>query len=268
MLDPILLTILTAFAVVALLERTGSGRRFPKLGVAWPLRGLAFLALTIVLSSRVPLLWDEWLSAHQLFDARSLGTWGGAAVGFVVFEGLLYGWHRALHSVPWLWRFHQMHHSAERVDIFGSNFFHPIDVAGFALVTSVALVLVVGVSAEAAGITGLAAVAANFFQHANIRTPRWLGFLVQRPESHSVHHERGLHADNYSDLPGFDMLFGTFRNPDRWQGEAGFWDGASAQLGDLLLGRDVTREDLVSGQALVAAPMQAGRTIARSPTRP
>jgi sterol desaturase/sphingolipid hydroxylase (fatty acid hydroxylase superfamily) len=129
-------------------------------------------------------------------------------------------------------------------------------------------VLVVGVSAEAAGITGLAAVAANFFQHANIRTPRWLGFLVQRPESHSVHHERGLHADNYSDLPVFDMLFGTFRNPDRWQGEAGFWDGASAQLGDLLLGRDVTREDLVSGQALVAAPMQAGRTIARSPTRP
>lgn len=91
MFDPILVTILAAFAMVALLERTGSGRRIPNAGVGWPLRGLAFLALTIVLSSRFPLLWDEWLSAHQLFDARSLGTWGGPAVGFVAFEGLLYG---------------------------------------------------------------------------------------------------------------------------------------------------------------------------------
>lgn len=244
MFDAMTITILTAFAAIVLLERLGSGRRFPRAGLGWPLRGAAFFAMTLVLSSRFPLLWDDWLFAHQLFDARGLGTWGGAALGFAVFEGLLYGWHRALHGVPWLWRFHQMHHSAERVDIFGSNYFHPIDVAGFALVTSVALVLVVGITAEAAMVAGLAAVFANFFQHANVRTPRWLGFLIQRPESHSVHHERGVHAYNYSDLPIFDMLFGTFRNPDRWRGQAGFWNGASAQLGSLLLGRDVTRPGL------------------------
>jgi hypothetical protein len=46
------------------------------------------------------------------------------------------------------------------------------------------------------------------------------------------------------------MLFGTFRNPDRWYGEAGFWNGASGQLGSLLLGRDVTRPD--------AEPVPAG----------
>ncbi len=257
MFDPILLTIVTAFAAIAVLERLGSGRRFPKTGVGWPLRGLAFLTLTVVLSSRFPLLWDEWLYAHQLYDARSLGTWGGGAIGFLVFEGLLYVWHRALHSVPWLWRFHQMHHSAERVDIFGANFFHPVDVAGFALVTSVALVLVVGVSAEAAVVAGLAAVFANFFQHANVRTPRWLGYLIQRPESHSVHHERGLHAYNYSDLPIFDILCGTFRNPDRWQGEAGFWDGASTRLGALLLGRDVTRTRGVETTPATETPARA-----------
>ena len=38
---------------------------------------------------------------------------------------------------------------------------------------------------------------------ANVRTPQWLGYLVQRPESHSVHHQRGVHAYNYSDLPLF-----------------------------------------------------------------
>lgn len=110
--------------------------------------------------------------------------------------------------------------------------------------------------------------AASFFQHANIRTPRWFGFLIQRPESHSVHHERELHAYNYSDLPLFDIRFGTFRNPDRWQGETGFWDGASSELDHLLLGRDVTREEVVRDRALVAAPTRAGRTTAHSPTHP
>ena len=77
------------------------------------------------------------------------------------------------------------------------------------------------------------------FQHANIRTPRWLGYIVQRPESHSVHHGRGVHAYNYTDLPIFDLLFGTFKNPEHHEVEAGFYDGASRRLGQLLLGVDV-----------------------------
>jgi sterol desaturase/sphingolipid hydroxylase (fatty acid hydroxylase superfamily) len=242
MLNAITISILMAFAAIAALEILWPGRSFPAGGLAWRLRGTAMLLSTLFVSSAVPLVWDEWLYAHQLVDARGLGTLGGAAVGFVVYEGLLYGWHLALHRVPLLWRFHQMHHSAERVDIWGSNYFHPVDAAGFALVTSVALVLFVGVTAEAAVVASLAGVATNFFQHTNVRTPRWIGYLIQRPESHSVHHERGVHAFNYSDLPLFDMLFGTFRNPEAWQGEAGFWDGASEQIADMLLARDVTRQ--------------------------
>ena len=80
----------------------------------------------------------------------------------------------------------------------------------------------------------------GMFQHANISTPHWLGYLIQRPESHSVHHERGLHRYNYSDLPVFDMLFGTFRNPADYPEEAGFYDGASARIVDMLLLRDVS----------------------------
>ena len=79
------------------------------------------------------------------------------------------------------------------------------------------------------------------FPHANIRTPRWIGYLVQRPESHSVHHERGLHRHNYCDLPVIDMLFGTFRNPKGYSQENGFYPGASARLVDMLLWRDVSR---------------------------
>ncbi|MCZ7680901.1 MAG: sterol desaturase family protein [Sandaracinaceae bacterium] len=53
-----------------------------------------------------------------------------------------------------------------------------------------------------------------------------------------VHHTRGIHAYNYG-LPLWDAIFGTRRNPERWEAEYGFWDGASSQLGPMLLGRDI-----------------------------
>ena len=81
------------------------------------------------------------------------------------------------------------------------------------------------------------------FQHANLRTPRWLGWFVQRPESHRIHHARGVHARNYADLPLWDWVFGTLDNPrDMPRSPAqGFYDGASARLLDMLLFRDVSR---------------------------
>ncbi len=79
----------------------------------------------------------------------------------------------------------------------------------------------------------------GFFQHWNVRTPRWLGYLVQRPESHCVHHQYGVHAWNYSDLPVRDMLFGTFRNPATWEGRAGFDEDASRRAFAMLVFRDV-----------------------------
>ncbi len=77
----------------------------------------------------------------------------------------------------------------------------------------------------------------SLFQHANLRTPGWLGWIVQRPEGHGLHHERGVHAYNYGDLAIWDVVFGTFRNPRTWSGEAGFYDGASSRLGEMLVGR-------------------------------
>ena len=68
----------------------------------------------------------------------------------------------------------------------------------------------------------------GIFQHCNVRTPRWLGYFVQRPESHTVHHGKGLHYYNFSDLPVFDVLLGTFRNPPGYEMETGFYLGASA----------------------------------------
>jgi len=72
------------------------------------------------------------------------------------------------------------------------------------------------------------------------REARWLGYIIQRPESHSVHHGKGIHRYNYSDLPLWDMLFGTFRNPAEFQPEHGFYKGASARIPEMLVFQDVT----------------------------
>jgi sterol desaturase/sphingolipid hydroxylase (fatty acid hydroxylase superfamily) len=81
------------------------------------------------------------------------------------------------------------------------------------------------------------------FQHTNIRTPQWLGYIVQRPESHSVHHGRGIHHYNYSDLPVFDIIFGTFRNPKEFVSESGFAGASSRQIPEMLLWRDIAATD-------------------------
>jgi sterol desaturase/sphingolipid hydroxylase (fatty acid hydroxylase superfamily) len=78
------------------------------------------------------------------------------------------------------------------------------------------------------------------FQHMSFRTPRWLGYIIQRPESHSVHHGKNVHRYNYSDLPLWDLIFGTFRNPEAFQKEHGFYAGGSERIAEMLVFQDVT----------------------------
>ena len=89
----------------------------------------------------------------------------------------------------------------------------------------------------------------GIFQHTNVSTPRWLGYFVQRPESHTLHHGKGLHKYNYSDLPLFDMAFGTFRNPKGYEMDTGFYDGASARIVDMLLCKDISEEEQGSSES-------------------
>jgi sterol desaturase/sphingolipid hydroxylase (fatty acid hydroxylase superfamily) len=205
------------------------------------------------LASYLPLLWDRHLAAFQLFDLTGLGPLGGLAAGLLVYELGVYWWHRSMHSSTILWRsFHQMHHSAERLDSFGAFWFSPLDMTGWTLLSSLALVLVVGVSAQAATSIILLTTFLAIFQHTNIRTPRWLGYFIQRPESHTIHHGKGMHRNNYADLPVFDMLFGTFKNPHGYEMETGFYPGASDRVGDMLLFKDVSQPNAASRRAAVA----------------
>jgi sterol desaturase/sphingolipid hydroxylase (fatty acid hydroxylase superfamily) len=239
MISPYHYVAFALFTAFALLDLASQARSFPQVRF-WRLKGVASTFLFIGVSTTAPLFWDAWLGEHRLVDATSLPLWIQVVGAILLLELGIYVWHRSMHASPPLWRwFHQMHHSAERLDIYGAFYFSPLDMLGWAMLGSLCLVLGFGISGEAALIVALVSTFLSMFQHANIRTPHWLGYFIARPESHSVHHERGVHRYNFSDLPLWDMVFGTFRNPREWQGEAGFWNGASGKIGPMLIGRDV-----------------------------
>ncbi|MBS7456946.1 sterol desaturase family protein [Coralloluteibacterium stylophorae] len=253
LINPTSLVVISLYGALILWEHLFPARILP-LSRLWRLRGLIAFVVFFFLSSYLPLLWSEHLQAAQLVDLTHLGTWAGAGVGLLVYEAGVYAWHRGMHASDVLWRgLHQMHHSAERLDTWGAFWFSPLDMVGWTALSSLCLTLVVGIAPEAATLVLYATTFMAVFQHANIRTPRWLGYFLQRPESHSVHHQRGVHAYNYSDLPLFDLLFGTFRNPRAHAPEQGFYDGASLRVPGMLAFRDVSQPGTAGAGASAAA---------------
>ncbi len=224
-----------------LLDFVRADRRYRKPRF-WRTRATLVTAAIVVLTGFVALGWSTLLTGIYVFDLGHLAPLPGAAVGVLTYECFHYCYHRLAHRWEWLWRAgHQMHHSAESLDAFGAYFLHPFDAAMFTSWQSLVFFPLLGLAPEAGIIAALFLTFNAMFQHANVSTPRWLGFLIQRPESHVIHHGRGIHRYNYANLPLLDMLFGTFRNPRCVDGQAvGFYDGASSRLGAMLIGRDVS----------------------------
>ena len=231
--------LLVLVAGMFLLERRAPARPFAKVRGWWPralLANAAQLAAVFALGATL----DPWLWQRRPWSLESLGL-VGALLGFVVHAFVYYWWHRARHRSPWLWRWvHQLHHSPSRLELITSFYKHPLEIILNALLSSSVLYLAVGLSAEQAAQAMMLAGLAELFYHWNVRTPFWVGYLLQRPESHCVHHEEGHHHHNYGDLPIFDILFGTFHNPRTFRGRCGLGPGQEQRLWSLLLGRDLS----------------------------
>jgi sterol desaturase/sphingolipid hydroxylase (fatty acid hydroxylase superfamily) len=217
-----LLTPLT-YLVMLGVEALFPARKFPKVKW-WRAVGLFGFVMVSAVGIVTPLLLPlSWLEKHRLFDATKLGVPLGVVVGYMVSSLFAALWHRALHKSNLLWRlFHQIHHAPQRLDLSGSVVFHPLDIFMFTVVPTVGLTLTLGIDPLAAAIVGYVSTFYAFFQHWNVKTPRILGYLIQRPEAHCHHHELEVHASNYSDFPLWDLLLGSFKSPATFDGKVGF----------------------------------------------
>jgi sterol desaturase/sphingolipid hydroxylase (fatty acid hydroxylase superfamily) len=249
---PLLIPI--AYFLALLSEARWPARAFPPRR-GWRWLGVGFLLLIATVGAGVPLALPlDWMAAHRWFDGTRLGVAGGTLVGWLALSFVTYLYHRASHAWSPLWRLgHQLHHSPQRVDISGSVFFHPVEMVVQVLWQLLITVIVLGLDPLAASLVGVIAAMAGIFQHWNVHTPQWLGYLIQRPEAHCLHHERGVHARNYADFPLWDILFGSFQNPLDFAGACGFDAPADRQMGAMLGWRDVNAPVYGSGTRGAAA---------------
>jgi Fatty acid hydroxylase superfamily len=164
------------------------------------------MAVSVLLPLALPASWFE----RSLRPDAELGVVGGTVVGYLSTTLAVDARHRAAHAVPPLWRvFHQMHHAPRRLGAVGALVFHPSEAALYTLLGAGVNVMLLGLDRVAASIVGFLGSFNALFQHANLRTPRALGWPIQRSEAHSIDH--AVHGFIYSDLPQWDMLFGSYR---------------------------------------------------------
>lgn len=242
LLDPVSLSILGMYVVLMLWEAFFPARALPQVAY-WRIKGIISFFIFFFLSTYLPIWYAGWLPASAFFDFTGVNPIVAGLTAVVLYELGMYVYHRMMHTNHWLWRiFHQMHHSAERLDTYGAFYFSPYDMIGFTILGTVCFSIIVAIPPQAITIMLLVTNFFSIFQHANIKTPVWMGYFIQRPESHAVHHAKGVHAYNYSDLPVFDILFGTFRNPRGYVKETGFYQGASSRIKDMLLFREVDKQ--------------------------
>lgn len=240
------LVVLILAILMMILERCFTGRQFQPV-VSWWSRALLFngvQAASVFVSTQT---WDVWLPQLPLLAGKDWPLSVQIVVGYLLITFVYYWWHRARHQIPVLWRYlHQLHHSPVRIEVITSFYKHPLEILINGFLSAFVLYVLLGLSAQAVTITVLITGIAELFYHWNIRTPYWLGFFFQRPESHCVHHRQGYHRNNFSDLPLWDMLFGTFENPRIAPKICGFANELERQVLPMLCGKDVLAGDSTS----------------------
>jgi sterol desaturase/sphingolipid hydroxylase (fatty acid hydroxylase superfamily) len=229
-----LLVVGVGFAMLAV-ERLAPGRRFES-SRGWWLRAVALNGVQAGVAYLSVATWDRWFPGLALMHAGGFGLIADALIGYVTITFVYYWWHRARHEIPPLWRLHQLHHSPSRLEVLTTFYKHPLEILINGVLTSAILYVLLGLDPASASLAVLFAGLAELFYHWNVKTPYWLGYLIQRPESHCIHHQRGRHRNNYSDLPLWDMLFGTFENPRTKTMLCGFGARAEQRLGTMLAG--------------------------------
>jgi sterol desaturase/sphingolipid hydroxylase (fatty acid hydroxylase superfamily) len=147
----------------------------------------------------------------------SLPEPAAAVAGFLLLDWSVYVWHRLNHRVPWLWRFHLVHHTDLDLDVSTAFRFHAGELmlsVGWRTLVIVAL----GPSASLLMVYEVASQAATAFHHSNWRLPprleRGLGLVLVTPSMHGIHHSvvEAQTNSNWSVIvSGWDRLHGTWR---------------------------------------------------------
>lgn len=205
--------------VVEVLDSRANGRDLRRRG-RWA-ANLALIVIGIGVAASLPIsafsmaLWAE-AQGFGLLRLIGAGSVVSCVVSALVLSLWVYVYHRASHEIPFLWRFHQVHHSDDMLDASTAFRTHPIHMAINIGVTS-ALVAAIGMPHVGVLIYFCLVFVIELTHHMSLSFPaswdRILRRVVLTPALHHIHHsDYARETDtNYGvDLVIWDKLFGTY----------------------------------------------------------
>jgi sterol desaturase/sphingolipid hydroxylase (fatty acid hydroxylase superfamily) len=155
-----------------------------------------------------------------LLQKLSLPLWLEILTGSVLLDYTLYGWHVLTHKIPFLWRFHKVHHVDLDLDASTALRFHLGELVLSILFRALQIRLI-GISWATLSVWNTALLMEIMFHHSNLelseRTERWMGKIVTTPCRHGVHHsviESEMDSNWSSGLTLWDWIHGTLHQAD------------------------------------------------------
>lgn len=193
-------------------------RWFRRLLVNFGLATPSYLVLRLLLIPAVVAV-AAWAGHHHLGFVRMLPLqpWTATLIAILILDYTMYWWHWLNHRLPFLWRFHHVHHTDLDLDVTTAFRFHFGEMLLSVLARSVQVVLA-GASPAAALIYEILLEASTQFHHSNLRLPlkleRCLSWFIMTPRAHGIHHSVVARetSSNFSNfLIWWDRLHGTVR---------------------------------------------------------
>jgi len=211
------------FAVLLLLE--GGWPLRPRVEDRWRrlARNLALFGTSAVSVAALNAVFLTALVAHIENAGVGLLPWVGlrqplrTALGVILLDYTLWHWHRWNHLVPFLWRFHAVHHSDRDLDVATGPRFHYGEMTLSVGYRALQVVLI-GADAATVMVWQALLIPSILFHHSNLRLPagldRALAVVIVTPRMHGIHHSnvREENNSNWSSLVTlWDRLHGTLR---------------------------------------------------------
>ena len=235
---PTILIIITT-GIFLIWERVFPGRQLPN-SKGWYIRSIAINLIQLGITLVTGKLWLSVLSGGSLINLTHIGSpILQGFVGWFIGTFVFYWWHRLRHANGFWVTFHQIHHSASRIEILTSFYKHPLEIFINSFITALILFPILGCSLLGSIWYNLFAATGEYFYHANVKTPQWLRYFIQTPELHSIHHELDVHKYNFSDIPIWDRIFGTYKDTTEFTKRCGFPNNNEQKIWKMLVFKDV-----------------------------
>lgn len=167
-----------------------------------------FVLNTVLMALAAPAL--EWVRVTTL--PRNVAT---VVFVFIASDFVGYWIHRAMHRVPWLWRFHRVHHEATELSWLDAWRQHPVDFVLHGLAVGLPGALLGASLSDLASVVVLRK-AFTTFLHANV--PVSFGLWLASPRFHARHHSadvRDYDTHFAGTFPVWDVVFGTLGEAER-----------------------------------------------------